>query len=82
MNLCNTMKSKVCCYRGSNRKGDTGYDTDSDDINLDDLEKWLEGTIIPPFEFPKFIKDRTPGTWVEIRLFISSTFVDTHTFRT
>ena len=81
MNLCNTMKSKVCCYRGSNRKGDTGYDTDSDDINIDDLEKWLEGTIIPPFEFPKFIKDRTPGTWVEIRLFISSTFVDTHSER-
>ena len=64
----------------------TGYDTDTCDYNAsdtDDLGKWLEDTIVSPSmdQQPESRKDRTPGTWIEIRLFISSTFVDTHAER-
>ena len=85
MKLCDSIKS-ICCYSTNKSKSrDVTCETDSDGyettVNTDDLEEWLEGSIVPKFEPRKTLKKRELGTWIEVRLFISSTFIDTHSER-
>ena len=68
----NLSRAISCCFEGQPIKADT-----------DDLKEWLDETINPSSNLNLSVskKDRKPGTWIEIRLFISSTFVDTHSER-
>ena len=50
----------------------------AEDISLD---KWLSQNLIHHETVKEKAKQREVGTWIEIRLFISSTFIDTHSER-
>ena len=48
-------------------------------MDNDEFEDWLSSNVLPQNDLKKEeSKDREIGTWDEIRLFMSSTFVDTH----
>ena len=87
----------ICCFRENEKgnKDDESQSSHSDDDSVshtenefhttDDLEKFLEQYLLPKDgakeRSSNNVKNRTVGTWIEIRLFISSTFVDTHSER-
>jgi hypothetical protein len=86
MQVNSAIKTLCCCSRGN---GDVGIAPSSnstkDKLDLDesggDLAKWLESNILNKGTIEETTKSCKPGTWVEIRLFISSTFIDTHSER-
>ncbi|XP_066927272.1 telomerase protein component 1-like [Clytia hemisphaerica] len=45
------------------------------------LDEWLSQNLIHHEAMREKVKERQVGTWIEIRLFISSTFIDTHSER-
>ena len=45
------------------------------------LDEWLSQNLIHHEAVKEEAKQREVGTWIEIRLFISSTFIDTHSER-
>ena len=54
------------------------YSFQEEDIPLDE---WLSQNLIHHEAVKEKAKQREVGTWIEIRLFISSTFIDTHSER-
>ena len=54
------------------------YSFQVEDISLDE---WLSQNLIHHEAVKEKAKQREVGTWIEIRLFISSTFIDTHSER-
>jgi hypothetical protein len=56
---------------------ETRFDADADGR----LDEWLSKFLAAEDQREVTPGDRDPGTWVEIRLFISSTFVDTQAER-